>query len=571
MNYVKKNSSARLIRGNLCSRLKSELAQNLTLASTHSLKFTSSAMNLEKKKESPPESTPQVEAIDKQQIVQIPLPSTEIDSFMGNIAMEPRRRSKTPNSTFAKSSRSDITNQSNSTPKLEMSSTRDTDKIFHRKPSNIRNKSQPRFPTGAFRNTRFPDASSAEMEINFLGTASCIPTWSRGVSCVALRFKNDIFLFDCGEATQMKFQNSSLRPSKIRKIFLTHSHGDHMFGLPGMLCNIGQATMEERDEMSDDGSEIEPIDIYGPEGIRNFVRVAMQVSYNQITAPYRVHELKNVPFLHNKYTRCLNLPQFTTMFNPQYGERQGGRDIYPDENGVYQLDEDDVELSVQAAPMQHSVPCVGYVVREKDHMGRLHVEKVQQLTESNKEELAKRPEFNGDGMRAMGALKELKCDDISTFPSETKVEGSDIVDLPRKGRKIVLMGDTCCGDYIRSISMDADVVVHEATTTYVPFMVTPSEQQQFLRRKDSPAMVVQKDTIAHGHSTPAIAAKFAQDVRAKKLILTHFSSRYTGDAGEVSMNVMWQIEDQARKACHLKGENDVVAAWDHMSINVPLR
>jgi hypothetical protein len=135
-------------------------------------------MNLEKKKESPPESTPQVEAVDKQRIVQIPLPSTEIDSFMGSIAMEPRRRSKSPNSTFAKSSRSDVTNQSNSTPKLEMSSNRDTDKIFQRKPSNIRNKSQPRFPIGAFRNTRFPDASSAEMEINFLGTASCTPTWS---------------------------------------------------------------------------------------------------------------------------------------------------------------------------------------------------------------------------------------------------------------------------------------------------------------------------------------------------------------------------------------------------------
>jgi ribonuclease Z len=102
-------------------------------------------------------------------------------------------------------------------------------------------------------------------------------------------------------------------------------------------------------------------------------------------------------------------------------------------------------------------------------------------------------------------------------------------------------------------------------------MVTPSEQQQFLHQKDSPAIVVQKDTIAHGHSTPVLAAKFAQDVREKKLILTHFSSRYTGDAGEVSMNVMWQIEDQARKACHLKGDNDVVAAWDHMSINVPLR
>ena len=79
---------------------------------------------------------------------------------------------------------------------------------------------------------------------------------------------------------------SRVRPSKIRKIFITHLHGDHSFGLPGVLCLIGQATMTERDkerqERDPKKKEFDPrfekladdfiLDIYGPEGTRDYVR-----------------------------------------------------------------------------------------------------------------------------------------------------------------------------------------------------------------------------------------------------------------------------------------------------------
>lgn len=575
LNTSMQNHSARSMRGGFNKFLKSEVTQRLTITPLHSLKFMTSAINLAKRKENSPE-LPLPVAEGKQQSVQIPLPITAIDSFLNdNITMKPRKFSKVSvaksSSKISMKAPTSQSYQSKFMSKSEGLSNLDNDGSPREESTNSLKLAHHRFPTGEFRNTRFPDASSTEMELNFLGTASCIPTLSRGVSCMALRYIGDILLFDCGEATQVKFQNSSLRPSKIKKIFLTHTHGDHMFGLPGMLCLIGQATMEERGKMSDDGEDLEPLDIYGPEGIRNYLRTAMQVSYSRVTVPYRVHELKQIPFLHGKYTRSPSLPQISTTFNPRYGERQGGRDIYPDENGVYQLVEGDSELSVQAAPMQHTVPCVGYVVREKDRIGRLQVEKVLELVQANKIELGKLPAFHGDGMRALAALKALKNDETFTFPDGTKVKGSDIVDPPRVGRKIVVMGDTCNGDYIRPISMDADVVIHEATNAYVPFFVTPTEQQQLLRQKESPAAVIQKDAIVHGHSTPAMAAKFAQAIRAKKLILSHFSSRYNGDAGEQPMKIMWYIEDLARNACHLKGDNDVIAAWDHMSIAVPLR
>ena len=75
----------------------------------------------------------------------------------------------------------------------------------------------------------------------------------------------------------------------------------------------------------------------------------------------------------------------------------------------------------------------------------------------------------------------------------------------------------------------------------------------------------------HGHSTPQMAGRFARKINAKRLALTHFSPRYTGDDSEASMRTMWAIEDMAKDASGLTGDNDVIAAWDLMNIPVPIQ
>src|SRR5699024_12553476 len=78
------------------------------------------------------------------------------------------------------------------------------------------------------------------MEIKFLGTGAGVPSKERNVSSLALNLTeeiNHIWLFDCGEATQHQILRTNLKPRKINKIFITHLHGDHIYGLPGLLSS----------------------------------------------------------------------------------------------------------------------------------------------------------------------------------------------------------------------------------------------------------------------------------------------------------------------------------------------
>lgn len=73
---------------------------------------------------------------------------------------------------------------------------------------------------------------------------------------------------------------STVKPGKVTKIFVTHLHGDHIFGLPGLMCTIGQNIVESK-----------KLEIYGPVGLRRFLRTSLELSRSLVTYPYIVHEL----------------------------------------------------------------------------------------------------------------------------------------------------------------------------------------------------------------------------------------------------------------------------------------
>jgi len=113
----------------------------------------------------------------------------------------------------------------------------------------------------------------------FLGTGSGKPTPSRNVSSVALFREGEMFMFDCGEGTQTQLAKSSLRPGTLEGIFLTHFHGDHVNGLPGLL---GTLSLNQRE----DG-----LPIFAPTGLRSWFRTLRKVGILTPGFPIRYEEI----------------------------------------------------------------------------------------------------------------------------------------------------------------------------------------------------------------------------------------------------------------------------------------
>src|SRR5512142_1217514 len=97
-----------------------------------------------------------------------------------------------------------------------------------------------------------------QIRIVFLGTGAAAPTRQRNVSSVAAVLDGSVLLFDCGEATQHQLLRSAVRSGSLDAVFITHLHGDHLFGLPGLLATLGL------------NARSAPLTVYGPKGLGAF-------------------------------------------------------------------------------------------------------------------------------------------------------------------------------------------------------------------------------------------------------------------------------------------------------------
>ena len=126
-----------------------------------------------------------------------------------------------------------------------------------------------------------------QLYILFLGTGGSWPTATRNVSSIALKRGGEIILFDCGEGTQRQFQKSIFSYMQISKIFITHFHGDHFLGLPGLI-----QTMQLNDRA-------ETLHVYGPRGLKNLMKQLLSLGYFNPTfeiAPHEIDEGEKIDF-----------------------------------------------------------------------------------------------------------------------------------------------------------------------------------------------------------------------------------------------------------------------------------
>ncbi|MRX74366.1 ribonuclease Z [Bacillus lacus] len=166
------------------------------------------------------------------------------------------------------------------------------------------------------------------MDIQFLGTGAGMPAKTRNVTSIALRLLEErgaVWLFDCGEATQHQILHTTIKPRKIEKIFITHMHGDHIYGLPGLLGSRSFQAGEEK------------LEIYGPKGIAEYIESSLRLSRTYVNYPINIHEIE--------------------------------------EGLIFE----DSQFTVEAKLLEHGIPSYGYRIREKDTAGPLLVDDLQSI------------------------------------------------------------------------------------------------------------------------------------------------------------------------------------------------
>ena len=166
------------------------------------------------------------------------------------------------------------------------------------------------------------------MKITFLGTSSATPTRRRNVSALAFQpdQRSEWWLFDCGEGTQHQVLRAPVTLPRLRRIFITHLHGDHCFGLPGLLASRALQGAPE------------PVDLYGPRGINDFIA-----------------SIRRACGLHLPYTLTIHEVAQGVIF------------------------EDD-EFVIRAVAVVHAGQTYSHIIDEKPQAGRFRIEEAKALS-----------------------------------------------------------------------------------------------------------------------------------------------------------------------------------------------
>ncbi|MBD7983223.1 ribonuclease Z [Sporosarcina sp. Sa2YVA2] len=162
------------------------------------------------------------------------------------------------------------------------------------------------------------------MELEFLGTGAGMPSKQRNTSSLLLNLsaeKEGYWMFDCGEATQHQMLHTSIKPRKVNRIFITHLHGDHIFGLPGFLGS--RSFLGGQEELT----------VYGPAGLKEWILSTLRLTKTHLTYPLTIVEIS--------------------------------------EGVVFEND----RFKVLTKELQHVIPCFGYRIEQKPLPGKLLIDK----------------------------------------------------------------------------------------------------------------------------------------------------------------------------------------------------
>ena len=162
------------------------------------------------------------------------------------------------------------------------------------------------------------------MQLLVLGNSAAVPAHGRHLSAQILKIANRFLLIDCGEATQFQMQRYGVSLQKIERIFISHLHGDHLFGLPGLITSMNLLGRTKQ------------LDVYAPVGIGSFLQKCFETTGAVIAFPLRMHELAETE---------------DVVFEDEY-------------------------VLVQAYPLKHRVVCLAYIFKMKESALNVRKEKI---------------------------------------------------------------------------------------------------------------------------------------------------------------------------------------------------
>ncbi|HIP74763.1 MAG TPA: ribonuclease Z [Thermococcus paralvinellae] len=270
------------------------------------------------------------------------------------------------------------------------------------------------------------------LEVIFLGTGGIMPNRERNVPSIVLRYKGEIILWDVGEGTLRQLNTAKLSPMRIEKVFITHFHGDHYLGLMSLIQTM---TLWNREN---------PLHIYGPKYTFEFIQNYLKSGFFAPSFEIHVHEL-----------------------------------------GETRLKFGDYEI--WAFKVEHGIPALGYVFKEKDRRGNFDLEKIREL-----------------GLKPGPWMKELELRGKIDINGQT-IYLEDVTGERRKGVKVVYTGDTEPCARIELFSERADLLIHEAT-----YLSDEERGESY-------------------HSTVSEACEVARKAKVKLLALFHRAPRYEYD------------------------------------------
>ncbi len=272
------------------------------------------------------------------------------------------------------------------------------------------------------------------LEVFVLGTSGMQPLPGRFLTSAIVRRNGELMLFDCGEGTQVSLKMLNLHWKRINRIFISHMHADHVTGLPGLLMLSSQV------------DRTEPLYIYGPEKLKEYID-----SNRRLLDMYINYDIR---FVQTEPGIVLETGDFT----------------------------------VEAVPLLHTKPCMGFVLKEKDRPGEFSVEKANEI-----------------GVPCGPLWGKLQKGIDVTLEDGRIVHPDQVLGPKRKGVKFSYITDSMYLGHIAKHVEDSDLLLCEG---------------MFSRD-------LSQDAYEKKHMTSTQAATIARDARVKKLGLIHYSPRYT--------------------------------------------